>query len=123
AYQAAIQFGDAEVTVQAMEKLSDLYTHYVLALRQMPSPAGLEANEETAFRQEMEKLAIPLEEKSVETLAQALVSAQKLRLRNGSIAHLQAKLNKANMVKEEVIDYKVKNPAVVLPEFLNEVGS
>ncbi|MCB0365111.1 MAG: tetratricopeptide repeat protein [Bdellovibrionaceae bacterium] len=123
AYQAAIQYGDPEISVKSLEKLSDLYSHYVESLRQMPSPAGLEAAEEAAFRQEMEKLAIPLEEKSVETLAQALASAQKMRLRNGSVAQLQSKLNKANMVKEEVIDYKVHAPAAVLPEFLSEVGS
>ena len=96
AYQAAIQYGDPEISVKSLEKLSDLYSHYVESLRQMPSPAGLEAAEEAAFRQEMEKLAIPLEEKSVETLAQALASAQKMRLRNGSVAQLQSKLNKVS---------------------------
>jgi hypothetical protein len=89
----------------------------------MPIPGGLEAKEGVAFRQEMEKLAIPLEEKSVDTLAQALSAAQKLKLRDGSVAHLQLKLNRANMVKEEVTDIKLKAPAAVLPDFSSEVGS
>lgn len=123
AYQAAIKFGDPRVSVLALEKLSDLYTHYVSALREMPTPGGLEAKEGVAFRQEMEKLAIPLEEKSVDTLAQALSTAQKLKLRDGSVAHLQLKLNRANMVKEEVLDLKLRAPAAVLPDFSSEVGS
>lgn len=122
AYQAAIKYGDVEVTVQSLEKLSDLYSHFVESLRNMPLPEGLESRDEPVFRGEMEKLAIPLEEKSVESLAQAVDAAKRLHLRDGSVAKLQRKLNQANLLKDEIPDVEVLSPALVLPEMHKPKG-
>ncbi|MCB0361579.1 MAG: hypothetical protein KDD35_02590, partial [Bdellovibrionales bacterium] len=123
AYQSAIKYGDPGVTVDSLERLSDLYRNFVDSLRNMPLPEGLEARDEPVFRDEMEKLAIPLEEKSVDSLAQSLAVAKKLQLRDGSVARLQEKLNKANMVNEDLLKVEVTLPNPVLPELKVEVGS
>ncbi|MBK9041439.1 MAG: tetratricopeptide repeat protein [Bdellovibrionales bacterium] len=123
AYQDSIKYGNPDTTVSSLEKLSDLYRHFVNSLRGMELPEGLESRDEPVFREEMEKLAIPLEEKSVEALAQSLELSRKLKIRDGSVARLQQKLNQANMISDEMPRVDILAPAPVLPAFSQEVGT
>lgn len=122
AFQAVMRYGDSKMSVEAMKKLASCYAHYVEALRTMPTPRGLNKEEEQMFRAEIQRLAIPLEEKSVETIAQALESAKKMDLRDGSVAELQSQLDEVNMKKDAAIDLPLSDPMMVVPTFKG-VGS
>src|SRR5262249_19248981 len=94
AVPSAIQFCHAPVTVQALEHLYGCYSSYVSALKAMPAPAGLSGADEQAFRTEIDKLIVPLEEKSVDTLAQAVAFAKKQQFLDGTTNRLQSELNR-----------------------------
>ncbi len=115
AYQSAIRYGDPKVAVQSLQRLSSLYTHYVQSLRSMPVPDGLTKQDEEMFKGEMDRLAIPLEEKGVETMAQALQNAKKFNLRDGTIADIQRSLSSLNMQAPQEIQLPVEAPQVSLP--------
>ncbi len=99
AYESAIRYGDPGVSVKAMTRLTSIYKNFYKSLLNMPTPRGLESKDEPTFRQEIEKIAYPVEERSVETLSEALSLAKKYQLHDGSVTELQNKLNEANMVK------------------------
>lgn len=122
AYQATIRFGDPYTSVAALKRLAECYSHYVEALNTMPLPQGLGIEDEAVFRAEMQRLSIPLEEKGVETLAQALETAKKMQLRDGSVERLQRELYRANMVESQKIQLDVEAPGWVAPVFAG-VGS
>lgn len=115
AYQSAIRYGDPKVAVESLQRLSGLYTHYVEALRTMPMPKGLSSQDQDVFKAEMDRLAIPLEEKGVETMAQALSSAKKFNLRDGTIAEIQKDLDKMNMQAPQEMHLPMSAPQVSLP--------
>lgn len=116
AYQATIKYGDPKVSLKAMKRLAACYTHYVSSLRNMPMPEGLSPQEQEALRTELHRLAIPLEEKGVDTIAQALESAKSLGLRDSSVADLQAELDRVNMsAKKTVLPLEITEPEVVVP--------
>lgn len=115
AYQSAIRYGDAKVSVDSLQRLSNCYSHYVKALKEMSVPAGLSAAEATEFKAELERLAVPLEEKGVETLAQAVTTAKKFKLYDGTVAKMQKELNRANLKKVDEYEIQVGTPAAVVP--------
>lgn len=118
AYQAAIRFGNGPVAVEALEKLSGCYLHYSDALKKMPIPAGLPDSERDSFQGEITQLAIPIEEKGIDSLARALSEAQRLKLRSGQVRRLQAKLDKINMkVTQKLLVTKIEVPEVALPDY------
>jgi hypothetical protein len=102
AFQSAIKYGDPRVSLEGFEHLYGLYAHYVKALKEMPTPAGLTPADEQALRAEIDKLVIPLEEKSVDTLAQAVTFARKQTYLDGTIARLENELNTLNQQKAVV---------------------
>ncbi|MCB0420898.1 MAG: tetratricopeptide repeat protein [Bdellovibrionales bacterium] len=99
AYQAAISYGDGEIAVQSLLRLAGCYSHYSSSLNTMPVPAGLPESEVTSFKSEIGKLAIPIEEKGIETLNRALSEAKRLKLRDGQIAKIQKKIDSINLKK------------------------
>ena len=122
AYQSAIRYGDPSVAVEALQRLSKLYQSYVNTLKNMPIPAGLSETDAPAFQAEMQKLVMPMEEKGVETMAEALTQAKRLGLRDGSVALVQHELNLLNMKKEEKPSLAIDTPIIAVPK-IQEVGS
>ena len=116
AYQATIKYGDPKVSLKAMKRLAACYTHYVSAIRNMPMPEGLNSQEQEALKTELNRLAIPLEEKGVDTIAQALESAKSMGLRDSSVADLQVELDRVNMnSKKPAMPLEITEPQVVVP--------
>ncbi len=116
AYQSAIGYGDPEVSVEALERLSSLYNHYVAALRRLAPPPQLSPKEMEQLTNELEQLAIPLEEKGVESLSQALALAVKAEMRTGVIQRLRQGLEKLNHRKSNLLSVHPGEPPLSLPE-------
>lgn len=96
ALQGTIRYGDPQVSLEAFERLYGCYAHYVKALKEMPAPAGLSKDDEQMFRDELQNLVIPLEEKSVDTLAQAVDFAKKQPSLSGAAGRLERELFRLN---------------------------
>ncbi|MCB0357044.1 MAG: hypothetical protein KDD40_08560, partial [Bdellovibrionales bacterium] len=121
AYQSAMRYGDPHVAVKALVSLSKLYGKYVNTLKTIPLPSGLPETDAPAFRTEMDKLAIPMEEKGVETMVEALNQAKRLQLRDGTIANVQRELDKLNMRDVKEIDVELTTPDVIVPQYKQKV--
>ncbi|MCB0351202.1 MAG: tetratricopeptide repeat protein [Bdellovibrionales bacterium] len=123
AYQSAAKYGDPLVAVKAYSALADCYLHYNEALRSMPIPTGIPEEEAQAFRSEMDKLAIPMEEKGIETKLQAFSVAKELGVHDQIVLDLQEEMKKLNQqVVKEVGVVKLQPAHIVLPN-LDGVGS
>lgn len=115
AFQDTIKLGNAKVSLEAFERLYGCYSHYVKALKEMPVPAGLSPEDAQGFRAELDRLVIPLEEKSADTLAQALQFAKKQPHLDDTVMRLEGELSLIN--KQTVMDVgpDMKKPELVLP--------
>lgn len=115
AFQDAVRLGNARVSLEAFEHLYGCYSHYVKALKEMPVPTGVSEQDAQAFRAEIDNLVVPLEEKSVDTLAQTLTFAKKQPFLDGTVARLEKELNTLN--KQAAIDVApvLSKPDVMLP--------
>lgn len=121
AYQSAIRYGDSKVAVESLVRLAKLYGKYVDILKNIPLPKGLPESDAVPFRAEMEKLAIPMEEKGVETMAEALNQAKRLKLRDGTVSLVQRELDKLNMkpTTDEVVE--LATPELLVPQLKTQV--
>jgi cellulose synthase operon protein C len=117
AYQSAINYGDAATSVKALQSLAGCYIDYAKTVRGMSLPASVSKADADAFRAEIEQLAIPMEEKGIESMAQALDVAKKAQLREGQIASLQKDLDRLNMKSDTAPEVKVPGPGIYVPEF------
>ena len=115
AYQDAIRFGNPRVSLEAFERLYGCYNHYVTALKEMPAPTGLSEADGRAFRSEIDNLVVPLEEKSVDSLAQAVQFAKKNTFLDGSVARLERKLAAVNHSAAFDVSPSLEAPGLVLP--------
>jgi TolA-binding protein len=115
AFQSAIKYGDPRVSVEAFERLYGCYSSYVKALKEMPTPTGLTKEDEQAFRAELGNLVVPLEEKSVDTLAQAVKFSKSQGFLDGTTARLEAELAKLNQTTIMNLTPNVEQPELVLP--------
>jgi TolA-binding protein len=115
ALQSAIKFGDPDVSMEAFERLYNCYTHYVKALKEMPTPAGLSAEDNTAFRAEIGNLVVPLEEKAVDTLAQAVQFSRKHSSLDGNASRLEAELDRVNQQASTSLAVPFAEPALMVP--------
>lgn len=122
AYQSTMRYGDPKVAVKALQRLAGCYQKYVDALKTMPLPSGLSAADEPIFRNEISSLSIPLEEKSVETMAKALEKAKDLEMRDGTIADLREKLDSLNLRKGQRLQIPIQAAPLTLPR-MGRVGS
>jgi cellulose synthase operon protein C len=118
AYQSAANYGDSEVSVQAYRELADCYLHYSDSLRTMPIPTGLPEAEGEAFRAEMDKLAIPMEEKGIDTKIQAFNVARELGVHDSVMLELQNEMKKLNQqVVKSTNTVRLQPAGLVLPRF------
>lgn len=115
ALQSAIKYGDPHVSMDAFERLYNCYTSYVKALKEMPAPTGLSKEDAEAFRNEINNLVVPLEEKSVDTLAQAVQFAKKASTTEGTAPRLEAELEKINGQMNTTISAPFAQPQMMLP--------
>lgn len=115
AYQSAMRYGDPYVGVESLKRLAGLYQTFVSDLKTMPLPAGLTADDEPTFRGEITQLSIPLEEKSVETMAKALEAAKDLEMRDGTIAELRQKLDELNMKPNRRLKLRIEPARLSVP--------
>jgi hypothetical protein len=110
-----IRFGDAGTALVAMEHLYRCFDHYVTALRSIPAPEGMTPAEVDAFKKELQNLIIPLEEKGVDTLSQALAFAKKHQMTDGSVARLEDELAVVNHQAQLVNHVAVIQPSMAVP--------
>lgn len=115
ALQSTIKYGDPKVSTEAFEHLYSCYAHYVKALKEMPVPVGVSEEDAKTFRAEVDKLVIPLEEKSVDTLAQALNFARKQIYLDGTISRLEAQLSQLNQQPYVNLVPDLAKPEPMLP--------
>ena len=117
AFQSTIKFGDARTSAMALRRLARSYRSYAEAIRAIPTPEGANAKDAESFRGELERLATPMEEKGVESLAQAVEAAKKANARDGLIGEIQAELDKANMKKPTPAAPAPTVPGPYVPRF------
>lgn len=115
AFQSTIKYGDPRASLEAFERLYGCYAHYVKALKEMPVPGGLSADDEKAFRAEIDNLVVPLEEKSVDALSQAVQFARKQQFLDGTAARLEAELNRINHQVTADVTPELEMPAMAVP--------
>jgi TolA-binding protein len=116
AYQSAIHYGEAAVSVKALKRLGDCYIDYAKTVRAMSLSVGVAEADQKAFKTEIEQLAVPMEEKGIESTNQALETAKKAQLREGQIGELQAEVDRLNLKPVGAI-VAVVVPQRYLPEF------
>ncbi len=116
AYQSAIQYGDPEISVKAIHKLASCYLNYSQALKTLQLTGEVSEVDKAAFQKEIENLVIPLEEKGIDSLNQALQAAKKFHLYDQSVAEIQQELNKLNLKTEVLPQGQVHSPPVYLPK-------
>ncbi len=117
AFQSAIKYGDARVSVAALRRLSGCYLHYAQAVKAIKLPDETPENDRNAFRDEMDKLAIPMEEKGIDTMVQALEAAKKFQIRDGTIGEIQNEIDQLNHKAATNISVKIVVPPPYLPRF------
>lgn len=114
AFRDVIKFGDAEFVVKSLRDLSLCYDHYVKAVRNLRFTKALPQEDMDALQEELEKVTLPMEDKAVETISQAIVQAKKLEMRDGIIAQMQNILNGLNL-RPIVKQAEVRAPLRVVP--------
>ncbi len=117
AYQEAIRYGDPKISVAALRKLADCYQHYARSIRDMRLPGDLNEQETRALRAELDSLVIPMEEKGLDSLGQALQMARKFGLHDGSVVEIQAEINELNMKAGAPAPAEMSPPPMALPGF------
>ena len=80
AYLAVVSTGDARSGLAALTRIGEAYSDFATRIRQAPTPAGLAAEDRQAYRDELEKVAAPLEDRALDTLQKALAKAYELGL-------------------------------------------
>jgi TolA-binding protein len=116
AYQAAIHYGDPETSVKSLQRLAGCYLDYSTTLKEMQLNGGVSEADQAAFKAEVDQLAVPMEEKGIESMTQALEAAKKAKLREGQVADLQSEVDRLNMKVETALPkFETRMPAVYVP--------
>lgn len=116
AFQSAINYGDPATSVKSLKRLASCYLDYAAQVRGMDLKGVSEADLQ-AFHAETEQLVVPMEEKGIESMNQALDAAKKAQLREGQIAEIQMEVNKLNMKSEVLPSVIVTQPVAYVPKF------
>lgn len=119
AYQQVVQFGDSESSVKALVGLSTLFAEYVVGLRSMKIPAGIPKEEESAFRDEINKLVLPIEEKGADTIAAAKELIRKTLYHGPLVEDLQKLWVDSQKSNDAYPKYQTTSPQVL---FASKVG-
>jgi SMC interacting uncharacterized protein involved in chromosome segregation len=122
AFQDVVRYADPRTSVAAMTYLSESYAHYVDSLRKMEVTGDIKKEELAALRKELENLAMPIEDKRVDVLNEALSAAKRLELRDGSIAKIQQEINRLNMKRSPSNSIAIQIPPPMLPRQIQTLG-
>ncbi len=117
AYQSAAKMGDNAVAIESFAKLGDLYIDYAQTVKAMKLPADVPAADQQAFAKEIESIAMPMEEKGIEALSQAIDASRKSSRLDGFAGILQEKLDRLNMKTEMSTKVEVEPLPRLVPAF------
>lgn len=78
AYLAVVSTGDGKNGIAALTRIGEAYADFAAKIRQSPTPPGLSTEDREQYRDELEQLAAPLEERALETLQKGLGKAYEL---------------------------------------------
>jgi len=121
AYQSVIRYKDPETAVDAMAALARCYGEYARALRLVPESVDAPQNEKEALSREIESLAAPMDEKYVESIAQAYEQAKKFHLFDHRVRDLKVELDKLNFKQDPRSPVVARLPAAVVPRRISGV--
>ena len=114
AYQEAIAFGDKPTAIEALVRLAKCYEKYSAALNTIEAPADATPADQKKFKEEIENMALPIEEKNAETLQVALKQAKDLQLHDETVASIQGELNRLRRSNRKMT-FEMTTPGNVLP--------
>lgn len=117
AYQSAAKMGDNAVAIESFAKLGDLYIDYARTVKAMKLPSDVPAADQQAFAKEIETIAMPMEEKGIEALSQAIDAARKSARLDGFAGVLQEKLDRLNMKSDVSLKVEVDPLPRLVPAF------
>jgi tetratricopeptide (TPR) repeat protein len=80
AYLDVIATGDGAQGIAALTRVGQAYADFARKVRRSPTPSGLTPEERTEYRDGLEQLAAPLEDRAVQTFQQGLGKAYELGL-------------------------------------------
>lgn len=115
AFQATISYRDPGHSLKALEGLAQIYLTYAQHMRTIQAPSDLSAEDQNFFRAEIENLAIPMEERGIEGVQQALKFAKDIKLRDDSVFRLQAWLDELNHRPKEA-EFRRLEPQLLVPQ-------
>ncbi len=78
AYVAVVSTGDAKAGIAALTRIGEAYADFASKIRQAPTPGELTAEDRAKYRDELERLAAPLEQRALDTLKKGLAKAYEL---------------------------------------------
>jgi TolA-binding protein len=85
---------DPEWATAALYRIGDAYEHFAHALREAPTPAGLSADEQQVYRDELEKVVVVVEEKAIDAYQTGYKKALDLGVYNEFTQKLRAALGR-----------------------------
>lgn len=97
AFQSAAKMGDPSVAIESQSRLAEIYIDYSKTVRAMKLPGDVPESDQKAFAIEIEQIALPMEEKGIEALSQAVDAAKKTARLDGLAGELQRRLDRLNM--------------------------
>jgi tetratricopeptide (TPR) repeat protein len=93
AYLEVIATGDGAQGIAALTRLGQAYADFARKVRHSPTPPGLTPEERNQYREGLEQLAAPLEERALQTFQQGLSKAYELGLYSEWTLRAQDEMN------------------------------
>jgi tetratricopeptide (TPR) repeat protein len=78
AYVAVVSTGDGKSGIAALTRIGEAYSDFATKIRQAPIPKELTGEDQAQYRDELEKVAAPLEQSALQTLQNGLAKAYEL---------------------------------------------
>jgi len=78
AYLGVISTGDGRSGIAALTRIGEAYADFATKIRQAPTPNELSEEDRAQYRDELEQLAAPLEQRALDTLQKGLAKAYEL---------------------------------------------
>jgi len=78
AYVAVVSTGDGRAGIAALTRIGEAYADFATKIRQAPTPKELEAEDRDQYRDQLEQVAAPLEQRALDTLQKGLAKAYEL---------------------------------------------
>ncbi|MCY1077783.1 tetratricopeptide repeat protein [Archangium lansingense] len=94
AYVDVLATGSGEWGIAALTRIGLAYADFARNILESPDPAGLDEEQTSMYRAELENLALPLEDKATEALEKALGKAYELSLYNEWTLAAQDQVNR-----------------------------